>query len=174
MTKENILLIGYRGSGKSTVGKLLAQELNWTWVDSDDEIEREVGKTIAQIFAEDGEPAFRHWESIVVARLVASVHCVISLGGGALLREQNRTALRGRGTIVWLKASIDSIRHRIEKDVLTAQRRPQLTGQGLQAETEQVLAERTPVYEQCCHICVDTDQRTPLQIVQEIRRRLNL
>src|SRR3954468_2686596 len=100
----NVFLIGYRGSGKSTVAVALSERLGWPWIDADAELERRAGKTIKQIFDEHGEQAFRDLESAVVDDLVRRDRHIIALGGGAILRETNRQALSGRGPIVWLKA----------------------------------------------------------------------
>src|SRR5688500_2590703 len=81
----NLLLIGYRGTGKSTVARLVAERLNWPWLDADVELERRAGKSIAAIFAEDGEPAFRDLESQVLAELVQADRHVLALGGGVIL-----------------------------------------------------------------------------------------
>lgn len=90
----NIILIGYRATGKTTVARLLSEQLGWPWVDLDVEIERLAGKSIAQIFAEDGEPAFRDLESQVVADFCARQGWIIAAGGGAPLRMENRQAMR--------------------------------------------------------------------------------
>src|SRR5690242_16900231 len=101
----NVLLIGYRGSGRSTVAAALSQLLGWPWLDADAELERRARKTIKQIFDEGGEEAFRDLESTVVDDLARRDRHIIALGGGAVLRDRNRHALAGRGPIVWLKAS---------------------------------------------------------------------
>src|SRR5688572_10466805 len=100
----NIFLIGYRGSGKSTVAQHAAKLLGWPWLDADAVLEVRAGKSIRQIFADEGEGAFRDLESAVVADLAGSDEHVIALGGGAILREENRQALAGRGLVVWLQA----------------------------------------------------------------------
>jgi shikimate kinase len=90
----NLALIGYRGTGKTTVARLLAARLGWQWFDADVELERQAGKTIKQIFAEGGEAAFRDWEEKIVAQLTAQSNLVIALGGGAILRPQSRATAR--------------------------------------------------------------------------------
>src|SRR3954469_21824342 len=97
----NVFLIGYRGSGKSTVAAALAKQLGWPWMDADAELERRAGKTIKQIFAEQGELAFRDLESAVLADLVKPGRQIIALGGGVVLRDANRRLLAGRGKVVW-------------------------------------------------------------------------
>src|SRR5262245_35119887 len=97
----NLFLIGYRGSGTPTVAEALSHQLGWPWIDADAELERRAGKTIKQIFAEQGEPAFRELESLVLADLVSGDRRIIALGGGVVLREQNRRTLSGCGKIAW-------------------------------------------------------------------------
>ena len=95
----NVTLIGYRATGKTTLAKLLAGRLGWDWIDADSEIERRAGKTIAMIFSEDGEPAFRDLEAEVVADLCGRDRLVLAVGGGAPLREASRRAMRRRGRV---------------------------------------------------------------------------
>src|SRR5262245_39434407 len=112
----NIFLIGYRGSGKTTVAAALGQRLGWPWIDADAELERQAGKSIKEIFAEGGEASFRDLESTVLSKLVARERHVVALGGGAILREANRALLRGRGKIVWLTAAPETLFARISAD----------------------------------------------------------
>ncbi len=168
MRISSIALIGYRGTGKSTVAQQLALRLAWDWVDADVEVELRAGKSIAAIFADDGETAFRNLESEVVAELCGRQRCVIALGGGAILRAGNRDAIARCGATVWLRASVDAILARLEADAATAGRRPNLTKAGGRQEIEQLLAERTPIYRACATLEVDTDSKTPARIVDEI------
>ena len=96
----NLFLIGYRGSGKTTVARRVAERLGWKWLDADVELERRAGQSIKQIFADSGEAAFRDLESAVVKDLARLEGHVIALGGGAVMREENRAALSGRGQVV--------------------------------------------------------------------------
>jgi shikimate kinase len=162
-----IFLIGYRGTGKSTVARLLALRLSCEWVDADVEVELRAGKSIAAIFADEGEGAFRELESQVVADLARRTSAVIALGGGAVLREANRRAIAA-GTVVWLKASAETILDRLESDPTTSARRPNLTIQGGRAEVLKLLAEREPIYRQCAQFEVDTDGKDPGAIVDEV------
>ena len=108
-----IALIGYRGTGKSTVARLLAAALDWDWIDADVELERRADQSIAAIFASQGEPAFRELEAAVVADLCLRERVVVALGGGAVLRADNRAAIAGCGAVVWLCASVDEIQRRV-------------------------------------------------------------
>src|SRR5262245_8318679 len=139
-----IFLIGYRGTGKSIVACQLAGLLGYDWVDADDVVEERAGMSIADIFANEGEPAFRDLESTVVAELARRRRTVTALGGGAVLRDANRTAIRAAGAVVWLTASVDTIVGRIAADKSTAGRRPQLTADGGRTEVETLRAVRPP------------------------------
>jgi shikimate kinase len=162
-----IFLIGYRGTGKTTVARLVAQRLGRESIDADREIERRAGKTIAAIFADEGEPPFRELESAVIADL-ARTSLVISTGGGAVLRAANRAAMQAAGPIVWLTASVDAIAVRIAADAATARLRPNLTAIGGKAEIAAVLAERMPIYKACATFVVDTEGRTPAEVADQI------
>jgi shikimate kinase len=167
-----IFLIGYRGTGKTAVARELATRLTFDCIDTDDEIERRVGKSIAAMFREDGEAAFRDVESIIVGELSRRRRAVIALGGGAVLREANRQAIRAAGPVVWLTASVDTILDRLAADEATASRRPNLTTAGGRAEVESMLAERTPVYRECATLIVDTDGKSATEVADEILAKL--
>jgi shikimate kinase len=164
----NLFLIGYRGTGKSAVARLLAERLGWPWVDADDEIERRAGKAIAQIFADDGEPAFRDWETQVIADLAKRDQSVIALGGGAVMRPENREAIRQQGYFVWLCASPETIWRRLQADAATASRRPNLTAAGGITEIIATLHEREPIYRQCAQFSVDTENKSPAEVADAI------
>ncbi len=164
---NNVALIGYRGTGKSTVARLLALRLGYDWVDADVEIELRAGKSIAAIFADDGETAFRDLETAVVAALAGRERTVIALGGGAALREENRSAI-AESFVVWLQASVDAIAGRLDTDPTTAARRPNLTIAGGRAEIESLLAQREPIYRRLASAVVDTDDKTPAEVADAI------
>jgi shikimate kinase len=173
MASANIALVGYRGVGKSAVAKLLALRLGWDWVDADVEIELRAGKSIAAIFGDEGEAAFRELESVVVEELAGRERIVIALGGGAVLRERNRVALAG-SFVAWLQASVDVILERVAADASTAARRPNLTVKGGRAEVEALLAEREPIYRRIAATVVDTDDKTPAEVAEAILAELPL
>jgi shikimate kinase len=166
--EQTLFLIGYRGTGKTTVARALADRLGVDWFDADDEVERLAGKTIAEIFADDGEPAFREIEAQVVQELSHRRKTVVALGGGAVLRDANRVAIRSNGIVVWLAASVDTIADRMAADKATGSRRPNLTAVGGRAEIETVLAAREPIYRECATFEVDTEGQTTEQVVDEI------
>lgn len=169
-----LVLIGYRGAGKTTVARRLGLALGWDWVDADVEVELEAGKSIAAIFADDGEAAFRALESQVIARLVRRERLVIAAGGGVVLREVNRQVLKQFARVVWLQATAETILERISADLTTAARRPNLTARGGAEEIVQLLRERQPLYEQCADLAIDAERRSPEEIAKEIIQRLHL
>lgn len=164
----NLYLIGYRGSGKTTVARLASALLAQPWIDADEEIERRAGKTIREIFAESGEEHFRELESQVLADLAEGPNRMVALGGGVILRETNRQLLERSGKVVWLRARPETLLARIQADPATADRRPQLTSTGGLAEIERLLAERTPLYAACADYVVDVDEMTPEEVAQQI------
>ena len=170
----NLTLIGYRATGKTTLAKLLAERLGWEWIDADVEIERRAGKTIAQIFADDGEPAFRDLEAQVIADLCRRDRLVVAAGGGAPLRPESRQAMRRDGKVVWLTARPETILARMTGDATTAERRPNLTDHSPLHEILTLLARREPIYRQSAHAQVDTEGKTPEQLTNEILARLAL
>jgi shikimate kinase len=169
----NVALIGYRGTGKSTVARQLALEIGWDWVDADVEVELRAGKSIAAIFADDGEGCFRDLESDVLGGLVAKERTVIAAGGGVVLREANRRQLATCSHVVWLRASPPTILSRIAACGTTAARRPNLTTSGGEAEIVRLLVERTPLYHQCADLEVDTEDKSPAEIAGEIIRQFH-
>jgi len=168
----NIVLIGYRATGKTTVARLLAERLGWEWIDADVEIEHRAGKAIARIFAEDGEPAFRELEARVIGDLCGHQRLVLAAGGGAPLRSESRQVMRQQGKVIWLVAGAETILRRMSADATTAARRPSLTGKGPLEEIVQLLAAREPIYRESAHLQIDTEEKTPAQIVAEILEQL--
>ena len=163
----NLYLIGYRGSGKTTVAAELARLLGWKWLDADEEVERRAGKTIKEIFASSGEPSFRDLEAVVVADLAKLTSYVVALGGGAVLRDENRQAIRGGGKVVWLKASPQVLYQRICGDSSTADRRPDLTSTGGLTEVQRLLAIRSPIYAACADLTLDAESSTPAELAKQ-------
>ena len=164
----NIFLIGYRGSGKTTVGRRLGELLGWSAVDTDAEIELRAGKSVKDIFADSGEAAFRELELRVLADLAGRNEHVISMGGGGILFDANRKAIKGRGPVVWLKASPETLFARINADPTTDDRRPNLTAQGGVEEIRTLLAERTPKYKASADLAVDVNRLDPDEIARQI------
>jgi shikimate kinase len=165
----NVVLIGYRGTGKSTVGKTVAARLGRAVVSTDDEIVKRIGRTIPEIVAQHGWDYFRNIESEICRELADRDGLVIDTGGGAILRPENVAALKKTGTLFWLTASVATIAQRIGRDT----ERPSLTGtKSFVDEIEQVLRERTPKYQAAADHAVSTDGRSVQEIVDEIIARL--
>ena len=123
----NLYLIGYRGSGKTTVAPLIAKALNWEMRDSDSQIEVLTSRTITEIFSEDGETVFREWETTVIQALAVESNKVISVGGGAPISATNRQIMKASGCSVWLQASAEELWRRISEDPKSKTTRPNLT-----------------------------------------------
>jgi shikimate kinase len=165
----NIVLIGYRGTGKSTVGRLIAAQLGMAFIDADEELERRAGQSIREIFGAGGEPAFRDLEAAVLADLMDQDKRVLALGGGVVLRPENRALIgQAKNCIVWLQADAKTLERRINTDTATSQRRPNLTSSGGLAEIEHLLATREPLYRECAHFAVDTEGQSPEQIAAQV------
>lgn len=167
-TSDRIFLIGYRGSGKTTVGRLLADRLRWRFVDADEELEAKTGRTVADVFAAEGEAAFRHRETEVLRELVTRDRCVIACGGGVILRDENRRLVRSAGYCVWLTGDPTTLIQRLAADPTTAIRRPALTDLPGPVEVERLLVEREPLYREVAHCVVATDGRCPDEVVSSI------
>lgn len=165
-----VFLIGSRCVGKSAVGLRLAQRLGWAFVDADEELERRAGRTIREIFASEGETAFRDREAAVLADLAARADVVVATGGGVVLRPENRERLSA-GPVVWLTARPQTLWARMQGDASTAERRPALAQGGL-AEVESLLAQREPLYRACATWTFDTESATPDALADAIARRL--
>lgn len=155
-----LFLIGYRGSGKTTVGRLVADRLSWAFVDADSVLEERHGRTIREIFAAEGEASFRGKEAAVLADLCTCTDTVIATGGGVVLREVNRALLKRHGLVAWLAADPATLLSRIQGDPTTAARRPDLAGGGL-TEVEQLLAAREPLYRACADVVVAAGALSP-------------
>jgi len=169
-----ITLIGYRGTGKSTVGEQLAGRLNWNVVDSDREIEMRAGKSIAEIFTEDSEDVFRSLEREVLAELLGQNEIVIAAGGGAILDETTCQQMQTAGPVVWLTAEVETIVKRLSHDPATPANRPALAGADAVSEVQDVLANRLQRYQTTASMTVSTDDRTVPAIVDEIVSSLPL
>lgn len=154
----NIFLIGYRCTGKTSLGKALAEKLGWTFADSDAEIVKEQGMTIAETVSLHGWDFFREKEQSVIRHLCSGDRQVIATGGGVILNPENVKNMRQSGMVVWLKARPETVRQRIMNDEATSHLRPSLTAKGAAEEIEDILSVRTPLYEGAMNFSLDTDQ----------------
>jgi shikimate kinase len=164
---ERLFLVGYRGTGKSTVAGLVGRRLGWQAVDADSILEALAGKTIREIFAEEGEAGFRSREELVLKDLCRRPRHVIATGGGVVLAAGNRSTMRHAGKVIWLRADVETIWQRLQADATTAERRPPLTVGGLQ-EVVQLLQVREPLYRECADWTVDTADHTPEEVAELI------
>ncbi|HEX5266802.1 MAG TPA: shikimate kinase [Acidimicrobiales bacterium] len=159
-----VLLVGMMGSGKTTIGHLLARRLGWRHVDSDAQVEVATGRSVAQIFAEDGEAAFRVEEARALAEAVTSPDpVVVSVAGGAVLDADNRARMKGAGCVVWLRARPETLAGRVGSGA----GRPLLEGDPA-GNLARLDAVRRPHYEEVADHAVDVDDAAPDRIVDLI------
>jgi shikimate kinase len=170
---QNLFLVGYRSTGKTTVSRLLAGRLGWAWVDADDLIERHAGLSIRQVFETEGEAGFRRREAAVLEELCGLSRHVVATGGGVVLSADNRRRLKAAGRVVWLTADAHEICERMERDRTTGERRPVLTVGGL-AEIKELLRAREPLYRAVADFTVCTSGRTPEEVAEAVHKSLNL
>lgn len=163
-----LILIGYRATGKTSLARLLGERLHLAAVDTDVVIEQRAGKTIAEIFAQDGEPVFRDCESQVIAELLRGETMIVATGGGLPLREENRELLKQHGHVVWLKASPETIHRRMSGDPGTEDTRPQLTTLPPLEEISHLLEKRRPIYAEIADLELDTETATLPELANQI------
>ncbi len=163
-----IILIGYMGAGKTTVGRLLAEQLSYSFLDTDGMIEAQERRSIRTIFEMDGEERFRDMETALLEKLLEEnlEDVVLSVGGGLPVRDKNRELLKKLGTVVYLSAQKETIVER----VAGSEDRPLLQGQHMSEKVEQMLEIRDPLYRQAAFAVVKTDGRAVQQIAQEIEQ----
>jgi shikimate kinase len=165
-----LVLIGYRGTGKSLVGRLLSRRLNMPCIAMDEEIEQQAGMTIPEIVEKHGWQRFRDLESEMARELMAGDDVIIDTGGGVIERPENIEVLQKNACVVWLKASVKTIVSRISSGT----HRPSLTGgKTFTDEVAEVLARRTPIYQKAAQYEVDTDDLTPEEIADRVLEAWN-
>ena len=161
---RRIFLVGMMGVGKTTTGRLLADRLGVEYLDSDEQVERNTGRTVPEIMETDGVPAFRAEERRALCEAISADHdVVVSVAGGAVLDPDNRVALRDHGTVVWLRAQVETKAERVG----TGEGRPLLAGDPA-ATLARLYPERRPFYEELADMVVDVDEATPEQVVEKI------
>jgi shikimate kinase len=170
--KTRIALIGFRATGKSLLGRRLAQRLGWAFVDMDDELVASLGMSIDKWVKRHGWESFRREEGRLLSALALRNRLVVATGGGIVLDPANRDLLRAAFQILWLKASKETILSRILGDARSAAYRPPLTGLPLEKEIEKVLEERLPLYEALAHHSVEVDHPPPSEIIFTLMRLL--
>ncbi len=159
-----ILLVGMMGAGKTTTGQLLAASLGWRYCDSDADVEADTGLTVPELFARDGEAAFRRAEATVLARACAlAVPSVVSVAGGAVLDPDNRARIAASGTVVWLRARPETLAARVGDGA----GRPLLGDDPAEAMVR-LSAQRAPFYEEVADIVVDVDDLGPEEVAERI------
>ena len=162
---KRIVLMGFMGAGKTTIGKALAEKLSWDFIDTDAEIEKEQGRKISEIFETEGEQAFRDMETRLLKKLEKSEErFVLSIGGGMPVREENRELLRQIGTVVYLKATKEELVRRLSGDTS----RPLLQGGALEEKVAALMAARESIYVETAHQEVVTDGKSVKELIEKI------
>lgn len=161
---RNIFLIGPMGAGKSTIGRTLAKELSLEFYDSDEVIEERTGADLSWIFDVEGEEGFRKREQKVIDELTQKNNIVLATGGGVIITPENRTVLASRGTVIYLKTSLDQQYERTKRDT----KRPLLQTDDLEARLLQLQQERESLYEEIADISFETDKFTVKAVANNI------
>jgi shikimate kinase len=163
-----ISLIGYRGTGKSTLAQGLATALHWNMIDTDQALQDKLGMTIHDMFTQHGEQFFRDHEAELIASLLKSdENLILSTGGGAILREETRQKLSHQSQVIWLHATAEVIHERLANDSQTLLNRPALTNLPPLAEISHLLEVRDPLYTETAHIIIDTNHQSADEILQD-------
>ena len=165
----NLFLVGMMGAGKTTVGRLLAQQSGKIFMDSDEEIQLRTGVTITHIFDVEGEAGFRQRETNVILDLVRLDNLVLATGGGAVLSGQNRDALRGNGVVVYLKSAVHDLWQRTRHD----HNRPLLQGADPRAKLKELYEQRDPLYTQAADLVMPTGKQNVHSLVLRLQQELS-
>lgn len=168
-TSNNIFFVGLMGAGKTTIGRLLAKHLDKAFYDTDHEIERRTGVKIPIIFEVEAEAGFRRRETAMIIELSQLENIVMATGGGAVISEENRSYLVKRGTVIYLRATVEELWHRTRND----KHRPLLQSGDAHAKLTQLYEERNPLYSEVADIIVDTGGQPMTQLVSHIEQLLN-
>lgn len=168
MARNHLYLVGYRGSGKTTVGRLVSDELVLPFIDTDERIEAESGHAIPHLFSSLGESGFRDLETLAIRSASLRQPSVISLGGGAILRPENRDILKSTGFTVWLQASAEQLAARLAEDESQGKRRPSLTPLGTLGEIATVLKQREPLYQESADLILQSAFHSTTELAKQI------
>jgi shikimate kinase len=172
LNASNLFLIGYRCTGKSSAGRRLAATLGRAFVDTDSAIVSEKGMSIRKIVSDRGWQDFRRLEHAALQQVCSADRRVVATGGGIVLDAANIRLMKTSGKVIWLKASPDTIKSRMEQDQASEGLRPALTAKDSISEIEEILSEREPLYRQAMDFAVDTDHRGIDEICELIVRQL--
>lgn len=167
-----IFLIGYRATGKTTVGRLLSRKLKVAFFDTDTIVEQTAGMPIKEIVVLEGWPSFRMKEKDAVQSLEQKDSCVVATGGGVILNSENVDFFKRSGLSIWLNAPLQDIIERLKRDALHEAKRPQFTAGNIVQETTEIMKQRLSLYERAADYTVDTLNKNPEQIVEEIYQYL--
>jgi shikimate kinase len=170
----NLFLIGYRCSGKTTIGKSIATITGWSFVDSDMRVVKACGKSIQDIIETEGWDAFRRMERSTIKQICTHDRQVVATGGGVVLDEGNILAMKNSGLVVWLEATAETIEKRMLQDKNTGSFRPALTDKGLMEEIEDMLLQRSPYYESASNFSILTDNMSVDEIAAIIINKLSV
>jgi shikimate kinase len=168
----NLFLIGYRCSGKTTIGKSIAETIDRPFVDADTMLVSDCGKPIKDIVDTEGWDAFRRMERSTLAQICNKDRQVVATGGGVVLDADNVAAMQASGVVIWLSATAETIQKRMQQDKSTGDFRPALTDKGRMAEIEGMLLERNPYYESACDFSIQTDDTAVDEISAIIIQRI--
>lgn len=164
MKADNFILTGFMGSGKSTIGKKLANAFGYTFLDTDELLEKQFGKTIREVFENEGEEYFRTCETELLNNLITTCKgAVISTGGGMLMRDENVALLKKLGTVVYLDVKIETILDRLKNDT----KRPLLQGSEFEQKTRMLYEQRLPKYRSSADFCLVTEEKSFYRIIKE-------
>jgi shikimate kinase len=167
--KDNIILIGPMGSGKTSTGRMLAKEMGYVFADTDEEVTKRTGVSIAYIFDVEGEEGFRKRECLALKECLNDNNMVLSTGGGIVLSKENRDLLQDRGTVVYLQTSI---RSQVKRTAST-NNRPLLQNKDPEETLEKLMLTRAPLYEEIADITIMTDNKSLQEMSKEIQRAIN-
>jgi len=170
--KEKIILTGYRATGKSSIGKILADMLGFGFIDTDETIEKRQGETITEMVGRGGWDLFRRKEENLLLELARSRNKVIASGGGSVMHERAWSKLRQDALVVWLTADIKTICRRLAADGDTEDQRPPLTEMGTMDEIAMVLSQRQSLYEKSSDLTIDTEGKKPEEVAEIILKKL--
>lgn len=174
---ERVYLTGFMGSGKSTVGPILANAIGYSFADLDEHIERRAGRTIPELFEQEGEAKFRALETEQLRETAERPYIVVALGGGALVAEANRRLARSHGTVIYLHVPTDQLVRRLrrgstERPLLTDEAGEPLSERALHGQVEAMMAERLPLYREAAHVIIEVGARRVEDTVEAVLEAL--